>query len=66
MCGVGVLGCVEVGVGCLGACVGACTGVCWGVCWVCVVGCVRACVAWGWGPWVRESIARRFIIRIPW
>ena len=37
---------------------------------VCVVVCEGACGCWGvsgvCGPWGRESIARRFIIRIPW
>ena len=54
---------------CWGVCGGVLRGV-FGVCWVCVGACAGGCVgtfvAWGWGPWVKESITRRFIIRIPW
>ena len=53
--------------GCVGVCVEACglRGRVGGV-WGGMCGVFGACLTWGWGPWGRERIARRFIIRIPW
>ena len=52
--------------GVCGACAGRVRGV-FGACAGCVRGVCRVCAGRvGEGPWWRESIARRFIIRIPW